>query len=95
MASLHNMKPEKVIKTFGRAGWRYDRRANMENLNEDQIKRQDFVDNKIYELVNQLVPSEKKIGWNIEMIGDIRDTIQHWLVDRYRIVNELEFYPYV
>ena len=67
----------------------------MQNLNEDQIKRQDFVDNKIYELVNQLVPSEKKIGWNIEMIGDIRDTIQHWLVDRYRIVNELEFYPYV
>ena len=37
----------------------------MENLNEDQIKRQDFVDNKIYELVNQLVPSEKKIEWNI------------------------------
>jgi len=67
----------------------------MENLNEDQIKRQDFVDNKIYELVNQLVPSEKKIGWNIEMIGDIRDTIQHWLVDRYRIVDEFGFYPYV
>jgi len=43
--------------------------------------------------VNQLVPSEKKIGWNIEMIGDIRETIQHWLVDRYRIVDELEFYP--
>ena len=65
----------------------------MENLNEDQIKRQDFVDNKIYELVNQLVPSEKKIGWNIEMIGDIRDTIQHWLVDKYGLVDELEFYP--
>ena len=65
----------------------------MENLNEDQIKRQDFVDNKIYELVNLLVPSEKKIEWNIEMIGDIRDTIQHWLVDRYQIVEELEFYP--
>ena len=65
----------------------------MENLNEDQIKRQDFVDNKIYELVNQLVPSEKKIGWNIEMIGDIRDTIQHWLVDKYKIVDELDFYP--
>ena len=65
----------------------------MQNLNEDQIKRQDFVDNKIYELVNLLVPSEKKIEWNIEMIGDIRDTIQHWLVDRYQIVEELEFYP--
>jgi len=75
------------------AGWRYDRRANMENLYEDQIKRQDFVDNKIYELVNQLVPSEKKIGWNIEMIGDIRDTIQHWLVDKYKILDELEYYP--
>ena len=65
----------------------------MENLYEDQIKRQDFVDNKIYELVNQLVPSEKKIGWNIEMIGDIRDTIQHWLVDKYKILDELEYYP--
>jgi len=65
----------------------------MQNFTEDQIKRQDFVDNNIYELVNQLVPSEKKIEWNIEMIGDIRDTIQHWLVDRYQIVEELEFYP--
>ena len=65
----------------------------MQNLSEDQIKRQDFVDNKIYEFVNQLVPSEKKIGWNIEMIGDIRDTIQHWLVDKYKVVDELEFYP--
>jgi hypothetical protein len=65
----------------------------MQNLSEDQIKRQDFVDNEIYELVNQLVPSEKKIEWSIEMIGDIRDTIQHWLVDRYKVVNELEFYP--
>ena len=65
----------------------------MLNFTEDQIKRQDFVDNKIYELVNQLVPSEKKIGWNIEMIGDIRDTIQHWLVDKYEVVDELEFYP--
>jgi len=35
----------------------------------------------------------KMIGWDIEMIGDIRDTIQHWLVDKYRTIEELEFYP--
>ena len=101
----------------------------MQNFTEDQIKRQDFVDNEIYDLVKRLIPSEKEIGWDIgrnvprkphfvggvkqgtqcrrkylsgkrcrvggklQMIGDIRDTIQHWLVDRYRIVDELEFYP--
>jgi len=27
------------------------------------------------------------------MIGDIRDTIQYWLVDHYKIVDELKFYP--
>ena len=60
---------------------------------EDQIKRQDFVDNQIYDLVKRLNPSAREIDWNIEMIGDIRDTIQHWLVDQYKIVDELEFYP--
>lgn len=65
----------------------------MEKLTEDQIKRQDFVDNQIYDLVKQLIPSTREIEWDIEMIGDIRDTIQHWLVDRYKIVHELEFYP--
>ena len=65
----------------------------MQNFTEDQIKRQDFVDNEIYDLVKRLTPSNKEIDWDIEMIGDIRDTIQHWLVDRYKIVDELEFYP--
>lgn len=65
----------------------------MEKLTEDQIKRQDFVDNQIYDLVKQLIPSTREIEWNIEMIGDIRDTIQYWLVVQYKIVDELEFYP--
>jgi len=65
----------------------------MQGFNDKQLKRQDFVDNKIYELVNQLIPSTKEIEWNVEMIGDIRDTIQHWLVDHYKIADELEFYP--
>ncbi len=65
----------------------------MQNFSQDQIKRQDFVDNQIYDLVNLLIPSTRGIDWDIEMIADIRDTIQHWLVDRYKIVDELEFYP--
>jgi hypothetical protein len=65
----------------------------MQNLSEDQIRRQDFVDNQIYDLLKRLIPSKGEIGWDIEMIGDIRDTIQYWLVDQYKIVHELEFYP--
>ena len=65
----------------------------MKNFTEDQLKRQDFVDNQIYDLVKRLIPSKRAIEWAIEMIGDIRYTIQHWLVDRYKIVGELEFYP--
>ena len=47
----------------------------------------------IYELVKRLNPLRKEIDWDIEMMGDIRDTIQHWLVDRYKMVDEFEFYP--
>jgi hypothetical protein len=65
----------------------------MKNFTEDQLKRQDFVDNQIYDLMKRLVPSKREIEWDIEMIGDIRDTIQHWLVDKYKIVDEFEFYP--
>ena len=67
--------------------------TDMQNLSDDQIRRQDFVDNQIYDLVKRLNPSRRELEWNIEMIGDIRDTIQHWLVDQYKIVDELEFYP--
>jgi hypothetical protein len=65
----------------------------MENFTEDQINHQDFVDNEIYDLVKRLIPTSREIEWDIEMIADIRDTIQHWLVDRYKIVEEFEFYP--
>ena len=41
----------------------------MQNVTEDQIKRQDFVDNEIFDLVKQLVPSEREIDWDIEMIA--------------------------
>ncbi len=65
----------------------------MQNFTEGQIKRQDFVDNQVYDLVKRLNPSKREIEWDVEMIGDTRDTIQHWLVDKYKILDELEFYP--
>ena len=37
----------------------------MQGFTEDQIKRQDFVDNQIYDLVKQLIPSTREIEWNI------------------------------
>ena len=49
--------------------------------------------NEIFDLVKRLIPTASEIEWDIEMIGDIGDTIQCWLVDRYKIVEELESYP--
>ena len=37
----------------------------MQNFTEDQLKRQAFVDNQIYDLVKQLIPSTREIEWNI------------------------------
>lgn len=67
----------------------------MEKLSEDQLKRQDFVDNSIFELVRNLDPSQQEIEWNIELIGGIRDLISHWLVQRLVITDEMTFYPYM
>ncbi|MBS3921024.1 MAG: hypothetical protein KG012_19290 [Deltaproteobacteria bacterium] len=37
----------------------------MQGFGDEQIKRQDFVDNQIFDLVNRLIPSEKVIEWDI------------------------------
>ncbi|HUL37754.1 MAG TPA: hypothetical protein VLW47_08710 [Thermodesulfobacteriota bacterium] len=37
----------------------------MEIFSENQIKRQDFVDNQVYDLVKQLIPSTREIEWDI------------------------------
>lgn len=67
----------------------------MEELTEEQIKRQDSVDNAIYQLIQELNPSGKEIEWDIEMIGDVRDVIEDWMVERLRITDEQGFYPWV
>lgn len=63
-------------------------------LTKQQIKRQDFVDNTIFDLINELIPSGKEMGWDIEAVGEIRDAIQSQLVNR-GLCTEQEFYPYI
>ncbi len=66
----------------------------MAQLTEKQTKRQDFVDNEIFELIQQLAPFSK-IKWNIEIIGNIRDSIQTQLIDKKKLMSEMKFYPYL
>ena len=63
-------------------------------LTDQQIARQDFVDNAIYDLINELIPSDKEMDWDIEAIGEVRDMIQSILVER-GLSTEQEFYPYI
>lgn len=63
-------------------------------LTERQIDRQDCVDSIIYELINKLSP-ETDIEWDIEDIAEVRDVIQGILVDKLKVMNAMEFYPYV
>lgn len=63
-------------------------------LTDQQIARQDFVDNAIHNLINDLIPSDKEMEWDIESIGEVRDAIQAQLVER-GFCTEQELYPYI
>jgi len=67
----------------------------MNELSDDQIDRQDLVDNLIFELIQSIHPSVINISWNIDMIGDIRNCLKEWIVDRYELCDEQSFYPYI
>jgi DNA polymerase sigma len=66
----------------------------MPNLTKQQISRQDFVDNQIFELIQKLIPSSKRMNCDIEMIGAIRDALSRQIVDK-KIMSEMKFYPYL
>ncbi len=63
-------------------------------LTNKQIKRQDFVDNRIFELIQKLNPSQIEINWDIEIIGGVRDCIQNLLEEKLA-VSEEDFYPFL
>ena len=62
-------------------------------LTQHQIDQQDMIDNAIYHFIQSINPSDKEISWDIEMIGDLRDVVQEWIVDRLNLTTEQEFYP--
>lgn len=66
----------------------------MRDLTKKEIERQDFVDNKIFELINALVPCGKTVDWDIGFIADIRERIRIEFEER-KIADEIEFYPYL
>lgn len=66
----------------------------MAQLTKKQIKRQDFVDNEIFELIKRLAPSAK-IKWDIEIIADVRESIRIQLINKKKIKSEMGFYPYI
>ena len=69
--------------------------THSEGLTDEQIARQDEVDNKIFALIRDIVPGKKfDLPWDMEMIGGIRDEIQSWVV-RKRLCTEYEFYPWM
>jgi hypothetical protein len=61
-------------------------------MNDKQITRQDFVDNAIFELIQRINPTEKQISWDIEMIGNIRDSLVDELQKKLGI-SEFDIYP--
>lgn len=64
-------------------------------ISDEQIRRQDFVDNAVFQLIRDINPTPKELSWDIEMIGEIRDSIRCWLVERLKICEEMTFYPYI
>ena len=67
----------------------------MKELTEEQIRRQDFVDNEIYQLIQNVNPTDGNIEWDIEMIGEVRDVIRYWIVEKMKITDEQTFYAYI
>ncbi len=64
-------------------------------LTKHQIDQQDMIDNAIYHFIQSINPSDKGIPWDIEMIGEVRDVIEDWIVERLKITDEQNFYPWV
>lgn len=57
------------------------------------IARQDFVDNKVFELVNEFLPRRKQIDWDIEVIATVRDALFSAVSEKIGGLNERRFYP--
>ena len=66
----------------------------MKPLTKQQLERQDFVDNGIFELIQKLLPANKQLEWDIEVIGAVRDVIQNEVAKK-KFMNKRQFYPFL
>lgn len=61
-------------------------------LNDEQIARQDHVDNAVHSLLVDL--ADRDLEWDFSLIGKVRECIGEEL-HRRGIMTEMEFYPFV
>ena len=57
-------------------------------LTDDQIQRQDFVDNKINQLIKDLAPESTEIEWDIHLISKIRDSVEDVVINDLKLMSE-------
>jgi hypothetical protein len=60
-----------------------------------ETARQDFVDGEIFKLIQNVNPTSQPLVWDIEMIGDVRDVIEDWIVTKLKLCTEKDFYPFI
>jgi len=58
-----------------------------------KIERQDFVDNTIFDMLEELNPSHHELEWDIKPISEVREVIIQHFVNELKICTEDEFYP--
>jgi len=67
----------------------------MKTLTKQELERQDFVDNEIFQLIQKLLPKNKQLEWDIEVIGAARDTIRTEFIKKTEVMDEKSFCPYI
>jgi hypothetical protein len=67
----------------------------MRQLTSLETTRQDYVDRTILQMIQNINPTLSKIEWDIEMIGEVRDVVEDWIVRKLKLCNMNQFYPYV
>lgn len=64
-----------------------------EGLPQEQLDRIDEVDSGIHELLMGLAGED--LDFDMEHIGDIRDTVQEVICDRLKLMSKYDFYPWI
>lgn len=67
---------------------------NKRELTNIELERNDFIHNEIFDLINRLIPNDKTIEWDIQIIAEIADDIEGHLVSK-GVCSAQEFSPYI